>query len=139
MRLSIAHNTPAPAGPSDAATPDLSYLKNDFADALQSFFATVGRIIADNPVSVPRLQELAAKAAAGPLTADELRELESLKAQALRQGKAVGAVVGFFLKFKPSPTLEEIRQKGKLFQPAFGPVLVVDGDAVRDVLQRNDD
>src|SRR4030095_12737563 len=35
------------------------------------------------------------------------------------------------------PTLEEIRRKAKLFQPVFGPVLVVDGAAVRDVLERN--
>src|SRR4029453_1155578 len=50
---------------------------------------------------------------------------------------AVGAAIGFFLKFKPYPTLEEIRRKAKLFQPVFGPVLVVDGAAVRDVLERN--
>ena len=33
--------------------------------------------------------------------------------------------------------LEEIRKKAKLFQPAFGPVLVVEGDAVRNVLERD--
>ena len=33
--------------------------------------------------------------------------------------------------------LEEIRRKGKIFQPPFGPVLVVEGDAVRDVLERD--
>ena len=35
--------------------------------------------------------------------------------------------------------LEEIRRKAKLYQPLFGPVLVVDGDAVRDVLERDQD
>jgi cytochrome P450 len=48
-------------------------------------------------------------------------------------------VIGFFLKLKPYPMLEEIRQRQKLFQPAFGPVLVVDGDLVRDVFARDQD
>ena len=56
--------------------------------------------------------------------------------QAVRQGRAVGAVIGFFLKFKPYPMLEEIRRKTKVFQPAFGPVLVVEGETVRGVLER---
>jgi cytochrome P450 len=60
-----------------------------------------------------------------------------LKAQALRQGRAVAAVIGFFLKLKPYPMLEEVRSRGALFQPAFGPVLVVEGDAVRSVLERD--
>ena len=46
-------------------------------------------------------------------------------------------MIGFFLKLKPYPMLDEIRKKAKLFQPAFGPVLVVEGDAVRDVLERD--
>ena len=33
--------------------------------------------------------------------------------------------------------LEEIRRQGAVFQPPFGPVLVVDGAAVRDVLERD--
>ena len=33
--------------------------------------------------------------------------------------------------------LEEIRRKTKVFQPAVGPMLVVEGDAVREVLERN--
>jgi hypothetical protein len=33
--------------------------------------------------------------------------------------------------------LEEVRKKAKLFQPAFGPVLVVEGDTVRNVLERD--
>ncbi len=70
-------------------------------------------------------------------TSAEAQELQSLKLQALRQGRAVGAVIGFFLKFKPYPMLEEIRRRGPVFQPPFGPVLVVDGDAVRDVLERD--
>ena len=57
--------------------------------------------------------------------------------QAVRQGRAVGATIGFFLKFKPYATLEEIRRREKVFQPVFGPVLVVDGDTVREVLERD--
>ena len=45
--------------------------------------------------------------------------------------------MAFFLKFRPYPMLEEVRRRTKVFQPAVGPVLVVDGDAVRDVLKRN--
>ena len=67
----------------------------------------------------------------------EGQELQSLKIQAVRQGRAVGAVIGFFLKLRPYPMLEEIRKKAKLFQPAFGPMLVVEGNTVRDVLERN--
>jgi cytochrome P450 len=141
MRLSVDHNTeaaapPAPAVP-DPAAPDLGFLTREFATALQSFFATIDRIVADNPVAIARLQELSAKAGIGPLSAAETAEVRALKLQALRQGRAVGATIGFFLKFKPYPMLEEIRRKGKLFQPPFGPVLVVDGAAVRDVLERD--
>ena len=141
MRLSIEHNTPrsAPAAgvTADPAAPDLSFLTQHFSAALESFFETISRITTDNPVDVPRLAELAGKARANQLSADEAVELQSLKLQALRQGRAVGAVIGFFLKFKPYAALAEIRGRGKLFQPPVGPVLVVDGDTVRDVFERN--
>lgn len=141
MRLSVEHNTetaapPAPVTP-DLAAPDLSFLARDVPMALRSFFATIDRIIADNPVATARLQELAGRARLAQLTDEDTQELQSLKLQALRQGRAVGAVIGFFLKFKPYPMLEEIRGKGPAFQPVFGPVLVVDGDAVRGVLERD--
>jgi hypothetical protein len=141
MRLSIEHNTEtavtrAPVA-ADPTVPDLGFLTRDFATALRSFFETVDRITADNPVAVARLQELAGKARQGQLSEADAGELQLLKAQAVRQGRAVGAAIGFFLKFKPYPTLEEIRRKAKLFQPMFGPVLVVDGATVRDVLERN--
>src|SRR5262245_8116006 len=74
---------------------------------------------------------------AGALVEEEARELESLKLQALRQGRAVGARIGFVLKLKPYPMLEGIRATSKLFQPAFGPVLVVDGHEVRKLLERD--
>ena len=141
MRLSIEHNT-EPLGTralvaADPTAPDLGFLTREFATALQSFFETIDRVTADNPVAVARLQDLAGKARQGQLSEADARELQLLKAQAVRQGRAVGAAIGFFLKFKPYPTLEEIRRKAKLFQPVFGPVLVVDGAAVRDVLERN--
>jgi cytochrome P450 len=144
MRLSIEHNTETTVDAAssarvspDPATPDLGFLSRDTAAALQSFFNTVDRIVADNPVAAARLMALAGKARSTQLSQAETEELQSLKAQALRQGRAVGAVVGFFLKFKPYPMLEEIRQRGKLFQPPFGPVLVVDGSSVREVLERD--
>ncbi len=137
MRLSIAHTSaPAEAATSarsaDPATPDLGFLTQDPPAALRSFFATVDRITVDNPVPLGRLQELAASAQVSPLPDAEAAELQRLKLQALRQGRAVGAVIGFFLKLKPYPMLEEVRSRGKLFQPPFGPVLVVDGDTVRE-------
>jgi cytochrome P450 len=142
MRLSIEHNTDAatPVAPvaSDPTMPDLRRL-GDLATALHSFFDTVTRVTADNPVSIARLQELAGKARLSQLTAAEGQELQELKLRAVRQGKAVGAVIGFFLKLKPYPMLEEIRGTQKLFQPAFGPVLVVDGALVREVLERDQD
>jgi cytochrome P450 len=138
MRLSVEEHTNAPsAAPADPTAPDISFLVRETAAALQSFFGTIDRITKDNPVAIARLQELAGKARAGQITASEGEELQSLKGQAVRQGRAVGAVIGFFLKLKPYPMLEEIRKTAKLFQPAFGPVLVVEGDAVRDVLERN--
>jgi cytochrome P450 len=142
MRLSIA-DTPSVASPAqpaptpDPAAPDLSVLTRDPAAALQSFFATVDRLTTANPVAIGRLQELAGKARGAPLTDAESAELKQLRLQALRQGRAVGAAIGFFLKLRPYPMLEEIRARGKLFQPPFGPVLVVDGDTVRGVLERN--
>ena len=141
MRLSLPHTADDRARgttPSaDPAAPDLSFLTEDFATALRSFFDTVTRITADNPVATSRLQELAGKARLGRLTGADGAELQSLKLKALRQGRAVAAVIGFFLKFKPYQALEEIRRTGKVFQPVFGPVLVVDGAAVRDVLERD--
>ena len=121
----------------DPAAPDLGFLARDAAAALRSFFETVERICADNPVAVARLQELAAKARVSPLVDEEARELQLLKLHALRQGRAMGATVGFFLKFTPFQMLKEVRSKGPVFQPPFGPVLVVDDAAVRDVLQRD--
>jgi hypothetical protein len=144
MRLSIDDHvyTPAiatatPAAPVDPTAPDVSFLAREPAAALQSFFGTMERITTDNPVPVARLMELAGKARQGQITAAEGQELQALKIQATRQGRAVGAVIGFFLKLKPYPMLAEIRQKAKFFQPAFGPVLVVEGDAVRNVLERD--
>ena len=123
MRLSIEHNTDA-AGPSapppvDPTAADLSFLTRDAAVALKSFYGTIDRVIADNPVAAD---------GADP---------RSLPLQAARQGRAIAAVIGFFLKFKPYSTFEEIRRKEPIFQPRFGPVLVVDGNAVRDVLERD--
>jgi hypothetical protein len=144
MRLSIDDHvyTPAaaaaaPTAPLDPSAPDVSFLAREPAAALQSFFATIERITTDNPVPIPRLQELAGKARQGQIAPAELQELQALKVQATRQGRAVGAVIGFFLKLKPYPMLEEIRKRAKLFQPAFGPVLVVEGDTVRNVLERD--
>jgi cytochrome P450 len=122
----------------DPLAPNLGYLR-DVPAALQSFFATAERIAAENPVAATRLFELGGKARTGPLSGEETQELQQLKGQALRQGRAIGAVIGFFLKLKPYPMLEEIRKRGKFYQPLFGPVLVVDGDAVRDVLERDQD
>jgi len=123
----------------DPSTPDLGFLINEFPTALQSFFATIDRIVAANPVAVTRLMELAGLARAGALVPEQAAELQRLKLQALRQGKAVGAVIGFFLKFKPYPMLAEIKQKGRVFQPPFGPLLVVDGATVREVFERHDE
>src|ERR1044072_1103403 len=110
MRVSIEHNTegPDPAGaPVDPSTPDLTFLTREFAAALQSFFATMDRITADNPVDTARLMALAGKAKGGQISADDLPKLQSRKGQALRQARPVGAAIGFFLKFKPYPALEE--------------------------------
>ncbi|HVQ13619.1 MAG TPA: hypothetical protein VMS40_08510 [Vicinamibacterales bacterium] len=144
MRLSIydhvytsAEAAAAPTAPVDPTTPDVSFLAREPAAALQSFFVTIERMTGANPVSIPRLQELAGKARQGQITAAEGQELQALKIQATRQGRAVGAAIGFFLKLKPYAMLEEIRRKGKLFQPAFGPVLVVEADTVRNVLERD--
>jgi hypothetical protein len=141
MRISVeqTYETAASRGliAPDPSVPDLRFLTDNTADALRSFFDTIRRIEVDNPVAIGRLQELAAQARRAPLDDAAARELQSLKLTALRQGRAVGAVIGFFLRFKPYPMLEEIRRQGAVFQPAFGPVLVVDGAAVRDVLERD--
>lgn len=144
MRLSIfdhvltpAEAAAAPTAPVDPTAPDVSFLAREPAAALESFFGTINRITTDNPVSVSRLMELAGKARQGQITGAEGQELQKLKMLATRQGRAVGAVIGFFLKLKPYPMLDEIRKKAKFFQPAFGPILVVEGDAVRNVLERD--
>jgi hypothetical protein len=141
MRISVEHISETAASRAlaapDPSVPDLRFLTQDVAAALHSFFDTIRRIEADNPVEIARLQELAGKARLAPLNPADAGELQSLKLKALRQGRAVGAAIGFFLKFKPYPMLEEIRRHGAVFQPPFGPVLVVEGAAVRDVLERD--
>src|SRR5215204_3549043 len=141
MRLSVEHNSGPATPPSpvrvDTTAPDLSFLTREFAEALRSFFDTIDHVTAANGVPTARLLELASKTGPAALSGAERDELQVLKAQAVRQGRAVAAVIGFFLKFKPYPTLEEIRRRGPLFQPAFGSVLVVEGTAVRNVLERN--
>lgn len=121
----------------DPAVPDVAFLKSDFAGSLQSFFATIERALAANPVPMAQLKDLSGKAQLGTLTEAETQELQGLKVQALRQGRAVATVIGFFLKFKAFEMLAEVRKAGTLFQPAFGPVLVVEGEAVRDVFRRD--
>ena len=53
---------PAPAAPvvaADPTAPEISFLATQTGVALQSFYATIERITADNPVPIARLQELA--------------------------------------------------------------------------------
>ena len=111
MRLSIELNTEGAVKSgrfaADPATPNLAFLAEP--SALQSFFVTVDRIVADNPVDGSRLVALAAKARSTGLTPAETEELLVLQGQALRQGRAVGAVLGLFLKLKAYPMLEEVR------------------------------
>src|SRR5262245_53589556 len=75
-----------PAVPADPTAPDVSFLAKEPAAALQSFYATIERITADNPVPIARLQELAGKARLGQITPPEVQELQALKIQAVRQG-----------------------------------------------------
>jgi hypothetical protein len=90
MRLSIEHNTDAgmsaPPVVTDPTAPNLGRLANVPA-ALHSFFDTVGGVLADNPVPIPRLQELAGKARAGQLSAEEAQEA----AAAQSPGRSAGA------------------------------------------------
>jgi cytochrome P450 len=139
MRLSAERNseTSATSFASDPTAPDLSFLSNNFAAALKSFFDTVDRVAAANSVPIVRLQELATKSRTASLDTAEAGELQSLKLLAVRHGRAMAGVIGFFLKFKPYPALEEIRRKGRIFQPPFGPVVVAEGEAVREVLLRD--
>lgn len=127
------------AGPQSNKRPNLSFLVDHFEQALQSFYGTVDQIIADNPVDTALLASQMKEAAANSLDDTGKSQLAVLKLAALKQGLAVGAVVGFFLKYKPYPMLEEIRNRGAVFQPLFGPVLVADNSLVRDVLSRHDE
>ena len=90
MRLSIDHNIESVAhtkrSAPDSAVPDLGFLTGNTAAALQSFFDTVDRIVADNPVAAARLLELAGKARSASLTPAETEELQSLKVQAHAPG-----------------------------------------------------
>jgi hypothetical protein len=68
MRVSVEHNTEAaetvaPAA-ADPASPALGFLTRDLTSALASFFDSVDRIAADNPVASARLAELVARGAA---------------------------------------------------------------------------
>ena len=120
----------------DFTIPDLGYLRAHFAEATGSFYQTIDRILQDNPVDIGQLTERTGKAKAGAIAPDDA-ELNRLKLAAVRQGRAVGGVYGFFLKYRPYPMLAEIRQKEKLFQPRIGPIMVVHHDTVLDVLSRH--
>jgi cytochrome P450 len=140
----------------DPTVPDTSYLQDAMAAAkagnpdplrqvLRSFFDTFAKVVMQNPTNriepagLLRLQELAAKAKRGELAPDD-PELLALGAAAQRHGRAVGAIYGFFLRLAPYEMFAEIRHAGlKAFQPMLGPVLVVEGNAVRDVLSRHDE
>jgi hypothetical protein len=123
----------------DVTAPNITFLSTDFAGSLRSFFATVERAMLANPVDTQRLMTLAVLANDQSLSLEESAEFDMLRLAAVRQGRAVGAVIGFFLRYRPYPMLAEIREAGPVFQPLFGPILVVNGDAVRDVLARHDD
>ena len=143
MRLSVAPDLDFGAleslAVSDPTTPDLMFLARNFENALRSFFATVERISADNPVPFERLAELQLSAQSRRLTDHEAEELERIRQMAVGRGRAVAAVIGFFLKYKPYPMLDEVRARAMVFQPPIGPVLVVGGDAVREVFERTHD
>lgn len=79
-----------------AQSPNLAYLADNFQQAISSFYATVARIISDNPVDITGFSALAGKASQGTLETAEQSQFAELKLQALRQGRAVGAVIGFF-------------------------------------------
>ena len=119
------------------SVPVLSFLQDHPEQALKSFYATMQRLMDDNPVDIAQLTELAGKAKSGSLSQQETDQLEALTLAATRQGKAVGAGYGFFFRYKPYPMLAEIRAKEKLFQPPFGPIMVVHGETVLDVLKRH--
>ena len=119
--------------------PQLAYLKTHFVEALESFYKTLEKIVEDNPVDLPKLIALKGKAATGELSTEETQELGNLVALATNQGKAVGATMGFFLKYKPYPMLAEIRAKGGICQPAVGPVIIASHDLVLDTLSRHDE
>lgn len=140
----------------DPTMPDLSLLDaairsgqhNDprpLHKALATFFETFNAVVNTNPTNrievsdLVRLKELTARLQAGALsTADA--ELQGLLVLAKRHGKAVGAVYKFFLYFDPYGMFAQIRRAGlKAFQPLLGPLVVVDGVAVRDVLSRHDE
>ena len=123
MRLSVEFNTESfdrKTRSLDLSAPDLRALA-DVAVARESFFATLDRVLARNPVPSERLQELAVRARSGPLGAADARELEALKAQAVRQGRAVAATVGFFLKFNPYADARRNPRAGQALPAALRP------------------
>ena len=142
--------------PNDPTVPDLSYLEQAIAqsqqgnpaplkEALASFFRTFTEVAMNNasnhigPADLERLSELAAAARAGQLPPND-PDLLRLGAAARRNGRAVGAVYKFFLFFDPYGMFAQFKRAGlRAFQPFVGPVLVVEGDAVRDVLNRHDE
>lgn len=140
----------------DPGAPDLSYLETAIAsfkqgdplalrEALESFFGTFKQVVMANPnnqiemATLLRLKELVVKAKSGELPAND-PEMLSLAVAVRRNGKAVGAVYKFFLFFDPYGMFDQIRGAGlKAFQPLIGPILVTQGDAVRDLLSRHDE
>ena len=122
----------------DPSAPDLGFLTRETAAALQSFFDTIDRIVADNPVAIGAAAGAGRQGAVGAAHRRGSRRScrRSSCRRSVRAARSAPSI-GFFLKLKPYPMLEEIRRKGKVFQPPFGPVLVVDGAAVRDVLERD--
>ncbi len=151
-----AHNLRPASTEADPTAPDVSYLDaaissfkqgdpQPLQQALGSFFDTFKTVVIANPInrienaSLLRLKELSAMVKTGELSPED-PELLTLSASAVRNGKAVGAVYQFFLFFDPYGMFAQIRAAGlRAFQPVLGPILVVEGDAVRDLLSRHDE
>lgn len=111
-----------PTTDNDPKAPDLTYITKNPEEAVRSFFETFKKVVEENPKNQP------------PESAESPDFLVRMK----RSGRAVGAIYKLFLLHNPDGMFAEIREKGlRAFQPSVGPVLVVDGDTVRDVFSRH--
>ena len=146
MRVSVEYNveysttTAAPRAlrTADPGAPDLSFLTRDFADGVAILLRHHRSHRGRQPGRDRTIAGAGRQGASRPARRGG-RRASSSRSSCRRSVRAGRSARSSASSSSSSPIRCSRRSAGRapVFQPPFGPVLVVDGDAVRDVLERD--